>query len=144
MPDIKDFSEDVLQSVEKTACQIDRRFFLYGGGEIARELFLYLKKYHSMEPEGFIVSDGQEIFTKDIGGRPVLSYSEFKEMKGTDEIVIPALMPVYHKEIFHRMKKNHIDYMELGNPIEYLTLINRIRCRISVTSEKVRHENVKQ
>lgn len=130
LPNIPEMNNNPLDNVINIFRDMGKKFVLYGAGQIGRELYRFIKKKYGIEPQKYVVSDGQQINEEYICDIRVVNYSEL--LNETDDVVVLlALMPKFHEEIYKSLTRDGIEYINLGNADEYLRIINMIRWDIT-------------
>lgn len=97
--------------VDKKRVSIEKRYFIYGAGDVAREVLYCLQREpFNLKIEALIVSDAYADSKREIDGVPVISCDDLRNVD--DVQVIVAVLEKYREDICIRLKRIGVE-----NPI---------------------------
>lgn len=111
----------------------NKEFFLYGSGEIGREILKILTN-NSLVPKAFLVSDNQDIYEDDICGIRVRKFSDSIAEYGNNINVVLSLLDKTHQVIRENIKDSGVDVWPKNTDIEYTRFVDFVR--YALTGEK--------
>ena len=114
-----------LQELRRTLKSKDG-FFLYGAGEIGREMYKYLHSFN-LTPKAFIVSDGQPIYEQAIFGIPVRHLADVKKEGTQDMLVVLSLLDKIHNTIRKSTELSNCEVWPAVTNTSYMKCVDYIR-----------------